>query len=96
MVAVIGNDDAQVIPSWGPSRRGGGCRWPGWRISLARWIDYRLAEQALKRESHLYQARAGRLKMRAGTGRWLSGVEELLTRESAGWAGSEEARGAPR
>lgn len=40
MVAVTGDDDAQVIPQWRAPRQGAGCRWPGWRIGLAstrRW-----------------------------------------------------------
>ena len=96
MVAVIGDGDAQVIPSRGPCRRGFGYRWPGWRIGLARCIDYRPAAEALKRERHLYQAWAGPLKVGAKTGCWLNGWRKLLTQESAGWVGSEQAQGARR
>ncbi len=58
-----------------------------------RWIGYRPAAEALEPERHLDQARA-----RASQGQsrdlLLAGrVEELLTRESVGWSGNEQAAG---
>ena len=57
------------------------------------WIGYRPVAEALKRERHLDQVRA-RAYQGEGRDRLLAGrVEELLTRESVGWVGSEQAAG---
>ncbi len=63
-----------VVAAWLPvvtglfrSRGGGGVQ------CHERWIDYHPAVKAFKRERHLYQARAGPVQARAGTGCWPGG-----------------------
>jgi hypothetical protein len=61
-----------------------------------RWIGDRPAAEALRRERHLYQARAGACQAEDREELLAERVEELQTRESADRAGSEQAPGAPR